>query len=209
MKKWYLTGLLAMALALPGTAQQIIYANLSELIAEQGDTVSTLQAERRTLNQLYLIGGGDYRIIATHNRSLSRYLRKRCYAVRIDTSLYVNCRKMRYKRFKLGSWYAPAWELNGRIYYTAQPVGQVATETLMPADAQKLRGEVGDAIQASGLVNLRVFYELDPHTGRSAFVGKERMRQLLAKYPQWLTEFEQETSESAEVIGKYLQRLRP
>ncbi len=209
MKKWYLAGLLALALYVPGAAQQIIYANLSELIDERGDTVTTLQVERRSRNQLYLMGGGDYRILAPDNRSLTRYLRRRCYAVRIDTSLYVNCRKMRYKRFKLGSWYAPAWELNGRIYYTAQPVGQVATETLTPANAQKLRGQVGDAIQASGLVKERVFYELNPYTGRSAFVGRERMRELLAKHPQWLAEFEQEANESARVVGKYLQRLRP
>lgn len=209
MKKWYLAGLLMLASTLSGTAQQIIYANLSELIDERGDTVSTLQVERRSRNQLYLTGGGDYRILAPDNRSLTRYLRKRCYAVRIDTSLYVNCRKMRYKRFKLGGWYAPAWELNGRIYYTAQPVGQTATETLTPTNAQKLRGKVGDAIQASGLVAQRVFYELNPYTGRSTFVGKKRMRELLSKHPQWLTEFEQETDESAKVIGKYLQRLRP
>lgn len=209
MKKTCFIGLiLCLAFVLTGRAQQIIYSNLKELTENRGDTVSTLCVERRTLNQLYLTGGGDYRIEAPQNRSLSRYLRKRCYAVRIDTSLYVNCRKMRYKRFRLGGWYAPAWEIGGRIYYTAQPVGQVATETLKPTGVQKLRGEVGDAIQASGLVNQRVFYELDLQTGHSAFVGKERMRELLAGRPEWLKEFERETSESAEIIGKYLQRLR-
>ena len=208
MKKWYLTGLLLCASALPIGAQQIIYANLDELREERGDTVSTLQAERRSLNQLYLMGGGDYRILSPDNRNLTRYLRKRAYAVRIDTSLYVNCRKMRYKRYKLGGWYAPALVVNRHIFYAAQPVGQAATETLQTGSTGKLPGEVGDAIEASGLVNKRVFYELNPDTGRSSFVGRERMRQLLAGHPQWLAEFEQETSEAAEVTGKYLLRLR-
>ena len=74
---------------LPCTAQQIMYANLKELREEQGDTVTTLQVERRSKNQIYLMGGADYRITAPENSGMSRYLRKRCYAVRVDTALYV------------------------------------------------------------------------------------------------------------------------
>ena len=170
--------------------------------------MTTVYVERRTRNQLYRMGGADYRIESSTNQSLSRYLRKRCYAVRIDSTLYVNCRKMRYKRYRLGGWYASALEIGGHIFYAAQPVGQAATETLTPHDAPTLPGAVGDAIQASGLVNQRVYYELDLETGRSAFVDKERMRELLAEQPELLKEFEKETSEAAEVMEKYLRRLR-
>ena len=182
MKKSRLIGMCALLLltAMPVTAQQIIYGSAKALAGGKGDTVTTLHVERRTRNQLYLMGGADYRIESSTNQSLSRYLRKRCYAVRIDSTLYVNCRKMRYKRYRLGGWYASALEIGGHIFYAAQPVGQAATETLTPHDAPKLPGEVGDAIQASGLVNQRVYYELDLETGRSAFVDKERMRELLA-----------------------------
>ena len=210
MKKSRLIGMCALLLltAMPVTAQQIIYGSAKALAEGKGDTVTTLHVERRTRNQLYLMGGADYRIESSANQSLSRYLRKRCYAVRIDSTLYVNCRKMRYKRYRLGGWYASALEIGGHIFYAAQPVGQAATETLTPHDAPKLPGEVGDAIQASGLVNQRVYYELDLETGRSAFVDKERMRELLAEQPELLKEFEKETSEAAEVMGKYLRRLR-
>ena len=211
MKKRLLIGCcigLLWSYALPAAAQQIVYSNARALAEGRGDTVTTLRVERRTLNQLYLMGGADYRIESSANQSLSRYLRKRCYAVRIDTTLYVNCRKMRYKRYRLGGWYASAMEINGHIFYAAQPVGQAATETLTPDDAQKLRGEVGDAIQASSLVNQRVYYELNLETGRSYFVDKERMSELLAGQPELLKEFEKETSESAEVIGKYLRQLK-
>ena len=88
MIKRLLTGLCALlSLALPAAAQQIVYGNAKALAEERGDTVTTLHVERRTLNQLYLMGGADYRIESSANRSLSRYLRKRCYAVRIDTNL--------------------------------------------------------------------------------------------------------------------------
>lgn len=189
------------------SAQQIMYSNLRELVEDRGDVVSILKVTKRTKNQIFLTGGGDYRIEALGNPGMSRYLKRRCYAVRIDSSLYVNCKKMRYKRFRLGGWYAPAMWVGGKIYYTAQPVGQVAASTATPPDAVKLGGEVGDAIAASGLANERVYYELDPETGRSAFVGKERMAELLQAHPEWLEQLQQETSESAEVMGKYLRLL--
>ena len=115
---------------------------------------------------------------------------------------------MRYKRYRFGQWYAPAMWLGGKVYFCAQPVGQAATSTMTPDDATRLGGEVGDAINASGLVHARVYYELNPETGKSEFVGRERMMQLLAGYPTLHAEFEKETSESAEVIGKYLRQLK-
>ena len=186
MKKSWLLGVLMLLAVLPVGAQQVMYSNLKELVENRGDTVTT-----------------------DDNPGLCRYLKSRCYAVRVDTSLYVNCRKMRYKRYRFGQWYAPAMWLGGKVYFCAQPVGQAATSTMTPDDATRLGGEVGDAINASGLVHARVYYELNPETGKSEFVGRERMMQLLAGYPTLHAEFEKETSESAEVIGKYLRALRP
>ena len=165
MKRGWVLGLLAL-LVLPCSAQQIMYSNLKELVEGRGDTVTILKVEKRSKNQIYLMGGADYRIEAKDNSGLCRYLKSRCYAVRMDTSLYVNCKKMRYKRYRFGGWYAPAMWVKGRIYFCAQPVGQAAASTATPPDATKLGGEVGDAINASGLVHARVYYELNPETGK-------------------------------------------
>ena len=54
---------------------------------------------------------------------------------------------------------------------------------MTPDDATRLGGEVGDAINASGLVHARAITNLNPETGKSEFVGRERMMQLLAGYP--------------------------
>jgi len=115
---------------------------------------------------------------------------------------------VRYKRFRFGGWYAPATWIQGKIYFYAQPVGSVAASTTQPADATKLGGDVGTAIAASGLVNARVYYELNPETGKVEFVGKDKMIQLLKNEPELLNAFLQESSESAEVTGKYLLRLK-
>lgn len=208
MRRCWLLGACILMAALPCAAQQIMYSNLKELMTGRGDTVTTLKVEKRSKNQIFLTSGGDYRIESRGNSGLSKYLKSRCYAVRIDSSLYVNCRKMRYKRYRFGSWYAPAMWRGGKLYYRAQPVGQAATSTTAPPYATKLGGEVGDAIAASGLVNERVYYELEPETGKSVFVGKEKMMKLLAGRPLLQDKLSQETSESAEVIGKYLQKLK-
>lgn len=199
---------LAVLAALPGMAQQIIYASLDELLEERGDTVATLVVDKRSKNQLYLTGGADYRIESAGNRGLSRYLRRRCYAVRIDSTLYVNCRKMRYGRYRFGNWYAPAFWMGGKIYYNAQPVGQTASSGVVPSGVARLGGDVGYAIAASGLVNMRVYYELDPATGRSSFVDSDRLLALLEGYPLLKTAYGQNLAESAEVVGYYLLRLR-
>ena len=203
-------GLLLSLLLVPAvcSAQQIMYSNLEALVEGRGDTVTILRVAKRAKNQIYLMGGADYRIEAVGNKGLTRYLRRRCYAVRVDTALYVNCRKMRYKKFRLGGWYAPALQVGRNVYYCAQPVGQVAASTATPPDAVKLGGEVGYAIAASGLVNERVYYELDTATGRSGFVGRERMAELLAAYPDLQEAVLRETSESADVMGKYLRALK-
>ena len=104
MKRGWVLGLLAL-LVLPCSAQQIMYSNLKELVEGRGDTVTILKVEKRSKNQIYLMGGADYRIEAKDNSGLCRYLKSRCYAVRMDTSLYVNCKKMRYKRYRFGGWY--------------------------------------------------------------------------------------------------------
>lgn len=207
MKKFSISLFLFLLGILSSHAQQVMFASLEDLVEGKGDTVSILQVQKRTMHQIYLMGGNDYRISADDNSSLGRYLKRRCYAVEIDGTLYVNCKKMRYKKFRLGNWYAKAMWVNGTVFYVAQPVGQVATEHVAPTDATKLGGEVGDAINASGLSNVRVYYELNMETGRSEFVGRERMLELLAEKPDLKKQFEKETNENAETIGRYLIQL--
>lgn len=207
MKRYWLLTLLLM-LFLPMAAQQIMYANLDDLVRQQGDTASILLVERRAKKNIYLTGGADYRIFAYGNQWLSRYLKVRCYAVQIDTALYVNCRRIHYRRYHFGHWYASAMRVNGKIYFAAQPLGQVATQNILPDDLAKLGGQVGDAINASSLVNYHVYYEINNETGKAEFVGKEKMNTLLAPYPELLQSFTQAGGESAEVTGKYLKALK-
>ncbi|MDR0893795.1 MAG: hypothetical protein LBN06_00605 [Prevotellaceae bacterium] len=209
MKTILLSGILVcMMVAVQADAQQIIYANMKEILRAEGDTLTTLKIEKRSKNQQMLMGGADYKISVDNNAGLSRYLKSRCFAVRADTSWYVNTRKVRYKRFRFGGWYAPAVWVQGKLYFCAQPVGSVAAETITPADATRLRGEIGAAIASSGLVNDRVYYEIDPETSKVEFVGREKMLELLTNFPDLREAYQEECSEAAAVTRKYLLRLK-
>ena len=59
MKRWWLLGIFGLLVALHGSAQQVIYANLKELVEDRGDTLSTLKIEKRSKNQILLMGGLD------------------------------------------------------------------------------------------------------------------------------------------------------
>ena len=176
------------------TAQNVVYSNLKGLLACEGDTVASLKVEKRTKNHILMTGGADYKISAGPDDSMCKYLKSRCYAVQADTSLYVNCKRLRYKKFRFGGWYAPALRIGDHIYFSAIPLGSVAAGS--------------DAIAASALISKRVYYEIDPETNKVGFVGKERMEELLGGHPDWKAAYLNENSESAKVTDKYLRLLK-
>jgi hypothetical protein len=190
------------------SAQDKMFVNLADLLSDEGDVVTTLNKTKRSKSQIYLSPGADYEIYAVDNKQLSKYLKKRTYAVRLNDTLYINCKLLKYKKYRFGNWYAQAELIKGHVFFQAQPLGQMASSTLLPKEGSKLGGTVGDAINASNL-NDRVFYVINPGTGEADFVGKEMMTRLLSTYqPSLLEQFSQESSEKADVIGKYLEQLR-
>lgn len=208
MKKWCIMLLISVC-SLPVFAQNIIYSSLKELLAQKGDTLPSLQVEKRSRNQVVLSGGADYRVTAGDDESMRRLLKKRCFAVQTgDGELYINCRKLRYKRLRFGGWYAAALRLGNNIYFRAMPVGSVIGGEFVDEDDAKLGGSVGNALATSSLVTHRVYYELNGETGKVDYVGQEKMLLLLKDHPKWKEEYLREDSQEARVTGKYLLRLQ-
>ena len=54
MKKGYVLWLLISVISLPVVAQNIIYSNLKELMAQDGDTLAVLRVEKRSCSQIVL-----------------------------------------------------------------------------------------------------------------------------------------------------------
>lgn len=209
MKKECILLLLMSVISLPLIAQNIIYSNLKELLAQDGDTVAVLRVEKRSRNQIVLTGGADYRITAGNDESMCRRLKKRCFAVRDEKGdLYLNCRKLRYKKLRFGAWYAPAVQLGKEIYFCAMPLGSVVGGNFVEEDDVKLAGNIGDALAASSLVTKRVCYELNGETGKIEFLDKSRMLELLKEYPELGKSYLEDNSPEAKYTFKYLLELR-
>ena len=209
MKKVSILLLLLSVISFPLIAQNIIYSNLKELLTQDGDTVAVLRIEKRSRNQIVLTGGADYRITAGDDESIGKRLKKRCFAVRDENgNLYLNCRKLRYKKLRFGAWYAPAVRLDNRIYFCAMPLGSVVGGHFVEEDDVKLGGNIGDALAASSLVTKRVCYELNAVTGKIEFLSKEKMLDLLKKYPELKQAYLKDDSQEAKHTFKYLLILR-
>ena len=209
MKKGCILLLLMSVISLPLIAQNIIYSNLKELLAQDGDTVAVLRVERRSKNQIVLTGGADYRITAGNDESMCRRLKKRCFAVRDEKGdLYLNCRKLRYKKLRFGAWYAPAVQLGKKIYFCAMPLGSVVGGNFVEEGDVKLGGNIGDALAASSLVTKRVCYELNVETGKIEFLDKNKMVELLKKSPELKKAYLKEDSQEAKHTFKCLLELK-
>ncbi|NDV57436.1 DUF6563 family protein [Bacteroides sp. 519] len=199
--------LLLSALALPGKAQTIVYHTPNDFITHNGDTIhapSKLIVEKRSINRQLLKTGGDYHI--TSNRTMIRKgLRRKYFAVQVDSNLYVNCKNLKIKKFSFGKCYAPALAIGNKVYFCAVPIGPAAVSVV---DRGIGMGAVGEAIATSAAVTQRVFYEIDCTTGIVEFVGKDKMMELLNDYPKLKEEYQKENSEEAHVVGKYLKELK-
>ena len=123
-------------------------------------------------------------------------------------NLYLNCRKLRYKKLRFGAWYAPAVQLGKNIYFCAMPLGSVIGGNFVEEDDVKLGGNIGDALAASSLVTKRVCYELNGETGKVDFLGKDRMLQLLKNYPELKQAYLKDDSQEAKHTFKYLLELQ-
>lgn len=205
MKKLWMILLLTLA-GLPMAAQSIAYTSLKGFLAQDGDTIAGLAIEKRTKNQIVMTGGADYKLSVNNSNSINKYLKNRCFLVESDSALYINCKRLRYKKLRFGGWYAPALQVNGNLYFSAMPLGTVAAGSSASMDVM-LGGSIGDAIAASGQVSKRVYYEIDAATGKVSFVGKDQMLLLLSDFPEWKAAYLNEDSESAQVIGAYLRLL--
>lgn len=209
MKKWIIFYLLTSVATISIAAQNIVYSSLKQLLAQDGDTVPVLRIEKRSKNQIVLTGGADYRVTVGDNEPMCKILKKRCFAVRNDKGeLYVNCRKLRYKKLRFGAWYAPAIQLGKNLYFSAVPLGSVVGGNFIEEGDPKLGGTVGNALAASSLITKRVCYELNGLTGKIEFCGKDKILPLLKDHPDWQEEYLNEDGQESKDTFKYLLRLK-
>lgn len=190
------------------SAQTITYRTLKDLVTSDGDTVELpqkIKVEKRNKKQIMLTNGADYKL-ESNKKWMNKNIKSRFYAVKIDNQLYVNCKKLKIKKFRFGKFYAPAMWVNNRLFFSAAPIGPAAAS--VGASKNIGMGALGDAINNSSLIFERVFYEIDTETGTIEFVGKNKMEALLINHPDLKEEYLQANNEEAQVTRKFLLELK-
>ena len=209
MKKRCILCLLISVIGGALTAQNVVYSSLKSLLAHEGDTIAGLHVEKRSRSQILLTGGADYRVEVHGDEAMCKRLKKRTFAVRDEKGdLYLNSRKLRYKKMCFGAWFAPAILLGEDVCFCAMPLGSAIGENFVDEGDVKLGGEIGDALAASSLVTKRVCYVLNGATGRVDFLGKDEMLLLLKGEPELQKAYLKENSCEAKYTFKYLLELR-
>lgn len=209
MRKAFLFFTLTFAFVFSIDAQVLGYTSMRNFVNNVADTISDIRIEKRKWGQMMLSSGVDYRISVLEGDADYKDVKKKYFAVLDDDGkLYVNCRTLRYKRMKFGSWFAPALRIGNRIYFSALPLGSVAGSIFVKEDSQRVSGDVGDAIATSALVNKRVCYELDCKTGKVLFVDTKRMSKLLQIRPEWQKAYLEENDQTADCAFRYIRLLQ-
>ena len=143
-------------------------------------------------------GGGDYKIY-NGDKETDKLIKTKIYAIEVNDSLYVNCRKLKFKKRVIGGWFAPAIVCRGKVYFSAISVGPNAAAAF---------GVIGGAVQAANEASSRVYYEMDPAEKELDKVGSEKMMEILNDYPELREQYEKvELKEHIEIVSKYLQKI--
>ena len=109
-------------------------------------------------------GGGDYKIY-NGDKETDKLIKTKIYAIEVNDSLYVNCRKLKFKKRVIGGWFAPAIVCRGKsifLCYFGWP------ERCCNFWSYRRR------CQAANEASSRVYYEMDPAEKELDKVGSEK-----------------------------------
>lgn len=178
-----------------------LYATLSDLLNETSSNTLSVIKEKRNKNQLFMSGGGDFKIY-NGDKQLDKEIKKKTFAIEINDTLYINCIGLKFQKRPIGAWFAPGFTCKGKVYFTAIPVG---------SDAALAFGVVGAAVQSANAASSRVFYEVNDSEKKLKLdkVGSKKMEELLQNYPELLERYRKEAfKEHIDIVGKYLQAIK-
>lgn len=160
------------------------YASLPDLLNGTSDSSLKVLFEKRNKNQIFMSGGGDYRIY-NGDKEIDKAIKTGIFAVEVNDSLYINCRGLRFKKHVIGAWFAPGMICQGKVYFTAIPVGPSAAVAF---------GLVGGVAQAANAASNRAYYVIDDSEKKLKLdkIGSEKMKEMLNIYPELLEQYNKE-----------------
>lgn len=74
-----------------------LYTTFSDLLNETSSSTLNVIKEKRNKNQLFMSGGGDFKIY-NGDKELDKEIKKKTFAIEIDDTLYTNCIGLKFKK---------------------------------------------------------------------------------------------------------------
>ena len=163
-----------------------------------------------TAHQVW-VGGNDFKF-ETDDKDVNKTLKKEALVVEYQDTLYVNLRKLRYKKTAFGSGYAQGLAYDkDKLLFVTHRIGPAVTSHRMASAF--LLGAVGAAISESDIRKDRVCYLIDNNgDGKKTdivLMDDEFMNRLLAQDAQLLERYNEKAKhEEREAAANVLPLLK-
>ncbi len=178
------------------------YMTFDEIINKNPSKQLDLQIIKRTMGDIKMNGGNDYKIESNDNTIPKKTLKKEIWAYSLGDTLYINC-----IQFGMQTWYAPLFS-DGKYLVLKAGLSNYVDEQKKQRGIGYAFGPIGGGLQGAHLATLRFLYVIDKNTKKAITVTEEKMQELLKDRNDLLSQFDNENKKDDEqVLVKYLKLL--
>jgi hypothetical protein len=178
------------------------YMSFDEIISKNPSKQLDLKVVKRTMGDIKMVGGNDYKIETLDKTIPKKTLKKEIWAYSQGDTLYINC-----IQFYMQTWYAPLIS-DGKYLVLKAGLSNYVEEQKKQMELGYSFGAIGGAFQGAKLATLRFLYVIDKNTKTAITVTTEKMQEFLKERNDLLTQFNNESKKDDEqVFIKYLKLL--
>lgn len=203
-KKWYLM----LSVLLMGVcnlfAQGKYTFTFSDYMDNKWSYLDSLKIETRSLGNKFWGGGADFKLL-TGDGQIDKLLKKQARFVICNDTLLVNCRPLKYGKYRLGNGYAFGFRLGEeKICFVSLTVGK--SEAVQGG----LFGLVGGAVVAADMLESQSCYIISSNSNKVERITSEYMEEFLKESPELLEHYrsvDKKRKGAADVVIEYLSKL--
>jgi hypothetical protein len=180
-----------------------VYYSFDEILKSiPRDTSTVLLVERRSVGDIKMNGGNDYKLIAPNDELKSKAIKRDVSAYSTGDTLYINGGKQMVQKWycKVISDGAYIVFMGGLSNYTEKQKAQM--------DAGAAFGAIGGAVSGAKAAMLRFPYAINRSTKELIYLEPIKMKEILGVNPELLAKYEKEEDNGrTEVILKYMEMV--
>ncbi|MCD7938390.1 MAG: hypothetical protein LUG98_16145, partial [Tannerellaceae bacterium] len=185
--------------------QGYMYESYTDVLTGHVATVlPDLQIHRRTTNQVWSSGNREYKIF-TEDKATNKKIKKEFAAILINDTLYLNTHKLKCKRKSFGNGHVYAFAAVGSLFFKTYPLPSDGAVLL-----SSLTGGIGAGIESANRIKKSAYYEMNPENKKIVLIKVDRLKELLADYPELLSDLEREDPNipKQELVNAYMELWR-